>query len=260
MLITISRQFGAGGSEVARRVAEALEWRVVDNELIEQVAARAGLPAARVAERDERCPTFVERLARTLAAATPEVFPSSDAVHTMVDLPEAELVRITETVVREAAARGRVVVVGRAAPAVLERQANALHVKLVAPRAWRIEVAAARLGVPLAQAAAVLDDTDKMRARIQPRVLPAGLERPGALPHGAEHGGAGAGRGDGGGGGEGAGAGVGVKTERRKDGRTEGLHGAPSVFPSSVFPSFRHPNEIPPFPYPGSRRSGFIRV
>ena len=165
MLITISRQFGAGGSEVARRVAEALEWREVDNELIEQVAARAGLPAARVAERDERCPTFVERLARTLAAATPEVFPSSDAVHTMVDLPEADLVRITETVVREAAARGRVVVVGRAAPAVLERQANALHVRLVAPRAWRIEVAAARLGVPLAQAASVLDDTDKMRAR-----------------------------------------------------------------------------------------------
>ena len=165
MLITISRQFGAGGSEVARRVAEALEWRVVDNELIEQVAARAGLSADKVAARDERCPTFVERLARTLAAATPEVFPASDAIHTMVDLPEAELVRVTETVVREAAARGRVVVVGRAAPAVLERQANTLHVKLVAPRAWRIEVAAARLGVPLAQAAAVLDDTDKMRAR-----------------------------------------------------------------------------------------------
>jgi cytidylate kinase len=165
MLITISRQFGAGGSEVARRVAAALEWRVVDNELIEQVAARAGLPPERVAARDERCPTFVERLARTLASATPEVFPPADSVSTLVDLPEAELVRITETVVREVAARGRVVLVGRAAPAVLERQADALHVKLVAPRAWRIDVAAARLGVPPAQAAAVLDDTDKMRAR-----------------------------------------------------------------------------------------------
>ncbi len=165
MLITISRQFGAGGSEVARRVAEALEWRVVDNELIEQVAARAGLPAERVAARDERCPTFVERLARTLAAATPEVFPPADAIGTIVDLPEAELVRITEAVVREVAARGRVVLVGRGAPAVLERQADALHVKLVAPRAWRIGVAAARLGVSAGQAAAVLDDTDKMRAR-----------------------------------------------------------------------------------------------
>ena len=74
MLITVSRQFGAGGSEVARRVAAALGWRVVDNELIEAVAARAGLPPERVAEREERCATFVERLARTLAAGSPRSF------------------------------------------------------------------------------------------------------------------------------------------------------------------------------------------
>lgn len=165
MLITISRQFGAGGSEVARRVAAALGWRVVDNELVEQVAARAGLPPERVAAREERCPTFVERLARTLAAATPEVFPPPDTAGTMVDVPEAELVKITEAVVREIAARGRVVVVGRAAPAVLARQTDALHVRLVAPRAFRVQVAADRLGCAPAQAAAILDETDRMRAR-----------------------------------------------------------------------------------------------
>ena len=165
MLITISRQFGAGGSEVARRVAAALGWRVVDNELVEQVAARAGLPPERVAAREERCPTFVERLARTLAAATPEVFPPPDTAGTMVDVPEAELVKITEAVVREIAARGRVVVVGRAAPAVLARQTDALHVRLVAPRAFRVQLAADRLGCAPAQAAAILDETDRMRAR-----------------------------------------------------------------------------------------------
>jgi cytidylate kinase len=165
MLITVSRQFGAGGSEVARLVAAALGWRVVDNELVEQVAARAGLPPEQVAERQERCLTFVERLARTLAAATPEVFPPPDSAGAVVDLPEAELVRITETVVREVAAQGRVVLVGRAAPAVLARQTDALHVKLVAPRAFRIQVAAARLGYTPAQAATAVDDTDKMRAR-----------------------------------------------------------------------------------------------
>ena len=165
MLITISRQYGAGGSEVARRVAAALGWRVVDNELVEQVAARAGLPPERVAEREERVSTFVERLARTLAAATPEVFPPTDAAGVVVDLAEAELVKITEAVVSEIAAEGRVVLVGRAAPAVLARQTDALHVKLVAPRAFRIQVACTRLGCGAAQAAAILDDTDKMRAR-----------------------------------------------------------------------------------------------
>jgi cytidylate kinase len=165
MLITVSRQYGAGGSEVARRVAAALGWRVVDNELVEQVAVRAGLPPERVAEREERVSTFVERLARTLAAATPEVFPSTDSAGVVVELPEAELVKITEAVVREIAAEGRVVLVGRAAPAVLGRQTDALHVKLVAPRAFRIQVCCTRLGCTAAHAATVIDDADKMRAR-----------------------------------------------------------------------------------------------
>jgi cytidylate kinase len=165
MIITVSRQYGAGGSEVAKRVAAELGWRVVDNELIEQVAARAGLPAERVAEREERVPTFVERLARTLAAATPEVFPPPDSAGAIVDMPEADLVKVTEVVVGEIAARGRAVVVGRGAPAVLARERDALHVKLVAPRAFRIQVAAARLGCAAAKAASVLDETDKMRAR-----------------------------------------------------------------------------------------------
>ena len=164
MLITISRQFGAGGSEVARRVAESLDWHVVDNELVERVAARAGLPPEEVAEREERVPTFVERLARTLAAATPELFPSS---HTggLTPFEEADLVRITETVVAEIAERGNVVVVGRSAPAVLARRTDALHVKLVASKAYRTKVAAERLGVPLPKAAGILEETDRMRAR-----------------------------------------------------------------------------------------------
>jgi CMP/dCMP kinase len=165
MLITISRQFGAGGSEVAKRVAAALGWRVVDNELVEEVAARAGMPVTEVAEREERCATFVERLARALAVASPEVFPPPDTAGAMVEVPEADLVKITETVVAEIARRGRVVFVGRAATAVLSREADALHVRLVAPRGFRIKVAAARLGSTPEKAAAVLDETDKMRAR-----------------------------------------------------------------------------------------------
>ena len=165
MVITISRQYGAGGSEVARRVAEALGWRVVDNELVEAVAARAGVPANEVAEREERCATFVERLARALAVASPEVFPPPGSAGAMAEVPEADLVKITETVVGEIAVQGRVVLVGRAATAVLSREADALHVRLMAPRPFRIQVAAARLGCSAEKAAAVLDETDKMRAR-----------------------------------------------------------------------------------------------
>ena len=165
MLITISRQYGAGGSEVARLVAGALGWHVVDNELVEQVSARAGLPPEDVAEREERVPTFIERLARTLAAATPELFPAAGSGGTGSPLEEEDLVRITETVVAEIADRGRVVLVGRSAPAVLASRSDALNAKVVAPKAYRIEAAAKRLGVPVAKAAEILEDTDRMRGR-----------------------------------------------------------------------------------------------
>jgi cytidylate kinase len=165
MLITISRQYGAGGSEVARRVAGALDWRVVDNELVEQVAARAGLQPEEVAELEERVPTFVERLARTLAAATPELFPATPKARGCSPVEEADLVRITETVVAEIAEQGRVVLVGRSAPAVLGRRSDALHVKVVAPRPYRIDVASLRLKLPPSKAAEILDNTDKMRGR-----------------------------------------------------------------------------------------------
>jgi len=163
MIITISRQFGAGGSEVARRVAEALEWRVVDNELIDQVAQRAGLPAKEVARREERAPGFLERLSRALARSAPELFPKpADKVP---EPEEAELVRVTESVVAELAVQGRVVLVGRAGSAVLRGAHDALHVKLVAPVADRLQTAIARLQLDPREAEKVLQETDANRGR-----------------------------------------------------------------------------------------------
>ena len=165
MIITISRQFGAGGSEVARRVATELGWRVVDNELIDRVAARAGLPPEEVARKEERAPGFVERLARALARSAPELFPRQ--AEAAPEPEEAILVRVTETVVAEIAAEGRVVMVGRAAAAVLSGDHDALHVKLVAPEAFRLRTAGARLGTDPKETQRLLHDTDATRARYE---------------------------------------------------------------------------------------------
>src|SRR2546425_12759456 len=78
-VITITRQYASGGSEVARLVAGALGWTVIDNEFVDQVAERAGLPAAEVAQLEERAPGLLERLARTLAVASPAMFLASAA-------------------------------------------------------------------------------------------------------------------------------------------------------------------------------------
>ena len=162
MVITISRQYGAGGSEVAAKVAEALGWSVVDNELIEKVAARAGVSPAEVADREERVPGFIERLGRTLATASPELFPPPGG--TIEERTEEQLVRITEGVVAELAAQGKVVMVGRAAPAVLGDE-RALHVKLIAPLLFRVQRTVDRLGITAERARKIVDDMDGRRLR-----------------------------------------------------------------------------------------------
>ena len=79
--------------------------------------------------------------------------------------PELRLVRITESVVSDLAARGRVVMVGRAAPAVLSREGAAIHAKIVAPLEARIQRAIERLGVDPKEAARRAQEVDAQRQR-----------------------------------------------------------------------------------------------
>ena len=164
MLITVSREFGAGGSLVAAHAARALGWRLVDNDFVARVAARAGLPESTVALRDERAPGFREWLLRALSRAAPELFSPATA-SPPAELEEAALVRVTESVVADLAAEGRVVLVGRAAPAVLERKESALHVRVVAPKADRVRAVMARHSLGPADAQKLMEETDRHRQR-----------------------------------------------------------------------------------------------
>jgi cytidylate kinase len=164
MLITISREFGAGGSLVAEHAARALGWRLVDNDFVARVAARAGLPEAMVAMRDERAPGFKEWLLRALSRAAPELISPPSPLRP-AELEEAALVKVTESVVADLATEGRVILVGRAAPAVLARKEDALHARVVAPRADRIRAVMARQGLGPADAERLMDDTDENRRR-----------------------------------------------------------------------------------------------
>jgi cytidylate kinase len=162
MIVTISRQYGAGGSEVARMVGAALGWRVVDDEVIDRVAAEAGLPREEVAEKEERAPGFLERLTRALARAAPELFPRP--TERVPEPEEATIVKVTEKVVGQLAAGDHVVVVGRAAPAVLSHR-DAVHVKIVAPKPYRLEQVGKRSEISPAEALRALEESDAARWR-----------------------------------------------------------------------------------------------
>src|SRR5260370_22145150 len=119
-VITITRQYASGGSEIARLVAAALRWEVIDNEFVDEVARRAGLPAAEVAQREERAPGLLERLARTLSVASPELFMTATAVPPAAP-DEGTIVAVPGRGIAEAAAHGGAGVVGRGAQAPARR-------------------------------------------------------------------------------------------------------------------------------------------
>ncbi|HEY4305770.1 MAG TPA: cytidylate kinase-like family protein [Gemmatimonadaceae bacterium] len=128
-VITVSRMYGSSGSEIAERVAKALGWQFLDNDLIDAVAERAGLTKEEVAAREERVPSIVERLAEALALGSQEVLPPPSMAST-----DEHLVDMTRLVIEEAMQSGPTVFVGRGAQSLLANRDDALHVFCYAPK------------------------------------------------------------------------------------------------------------------------------
>jgi cytidylate kinase len=160
-IITVSRLFGSGGSEVAARVAKALEWSLLDNGVVDQVAARLGITPAQVAAREERVPSLVERITDALTLGSQEwITPMTAARRAPTD---EQLIEVTRHVLDEAISAGPLVVVGRGAQAMLAERTDAIHVFCFAPRAALIARVMERDRVGEAEAARLVDETNAHR-------------------------------------------------------------------------------------------------
>ena len=160
-IVTVSRQYGSGGSEVAERVARALGWKLYDNEVVEQVASRLRMTPAEVSAREERVPSLVERMASAMALGVPEVMP------TVADLAlqpsEERIMEVTKRVIEEAVLAGPAVLVGRGAQSMLASRADALHVYCYAPVEALESYAVTNLGVAREDAARVVAENNHHR-------------------------------------------------------------------------------------------------
>ena len=162
MIITISRMFGSGGSDVAARVARSLGWSLLDNAVVDEVAERLGVSRSEVSSLEERVPSLAERIATTMAMSTPEfVVPVSDAP--MTETAELRIVDATRRVMEEATLQGNAVLVGRGAQALLADRPDALHVFCYAPKRFLVEYAIAHRGVAPAKAEHEVDKVNRQR-------------------------------------------------------------------------------------------------
>jgi cytidylate kinase len=140
-VITISRQMGSLGDEVAAAVAQRLGYRVVARDLIYQAAQRAGAPEMALAEIDE-----LGLLGVTPSRQTRRAYQAA-----------------VRQVMEELAAAGDVVIVGRASSRVLAAYPGSLHVRVVASKATRVQRVAAAAGVTTEAALAQVEQSDRTR-------------------------------------------------------------------------------------------------
>src|SRR5208283_2994381 len=105
--ITITREYGAGGGEVAKRLAEALGWEVLDRELLHQAAQIEHVPDAELNRLDEKAVSMADRF----------------SLHP----PHQKYLHGLTEAARQAAQRGNVVLVGRGARHLLGEASGAFH-------------------------------------------------------------------------------------------------------------------------------------
>lgn len=162
MIITLSRQFGAGARTIGSALSQRLGYRLLDQEITRLVAEQLEAPEEQVALLEERLdPLGVRMLHSLAAAAVPE---AGLLVSTVPELNADEVGEATHEVIVDLASRESIVIVGRGARWILGDRPDALHVRLVAPLDVRVERIMAREGLDRRTAHQLACTTDRERA------------------------------------------------------------------------------------------------
>jgi cytidylate kinase len=152
----MSGNLASGAREVGQAVAQELGIDFVDQQLMVQASQRCGVSVGTVAEHDERRGSFRERLAgliRTVlersAASGADPLTGSTGLEAILSRTYADMaveepqlsdslyLETMTVLIRELAARGEVVILGRGSQMILADMPRALHVLCVAPRKLR---------------------------------------------------------------------------------------------------------------------------
>lgn len=146
---------------MAELVAKELGWTLLDNAVVDAVAARLGVSRDEVAARQERVPSLVERLAEAMSLGSQDwLAPLTGEKRAPTD---EQVIEMTHRIVEEAIARGPLVLVGRGAQEMLAERADALHVFCYAPRGALIARSMQRDKLDEQSAAKLVDDTNTHR-------------------------------------------------------------------------------------------------
>ena len=157
VIITIGRQFGSGGRHIGELVAEKLGVPFYDEKLISLAAEKSDLCKEAIKEADER---NASSLLYTLAMGSTAMLHSS---HYNMPIND-KLFLVQSDIIRDAAAKGGAVIVGRCADYILRDHPRMLSVFIYADNDFRIKNVAERGNISNTEAQSLISKTDRRRA------------------------------------------------------------------------------------------------
>jgi cytidylate kinase len=158
-IVTIEREYGSGGGEIAQLLATRLGWKLWDQLLTEEIARLAKCPKSVVEGREERTDSLYYRLFKSFLRGSYE---GSLNAHKLNEVDSECILKFTEQVVQDAAKTGNSVIVGRGSQHFLRNRPDALRVFLYAPRENKVRRLLAR-GKSEKDAQQLVDTVDRER-------------------------------------------------------------------------------------------------
>jgi cytidylate kinase len=173
-VITISKQHGAGGKDIALALARELGCEVVDKSLIIKVAQQARVGTDRVENFDQEHYSSIDKYLSGIFLANPALFgpgsfdfPATSSAGLMADqefFNAQKYLTLTQALIKELYQKGNVVLVGRGGQLLLADKNDCLHLRLCAPLEYRIRRVMEKAGVGEKEAGEKIHSRDKSRA------------------------------------------------------------------------------------------------
>jgi cytidylate kinase len=159
-VLTVEREYGCGGGDIARHVADRLGWALWDQALTTEIARLSHCDRSEVETREERVDPVSYRLFKSILRGS---FEGSVHVHRLQLLDADRIVRLTQELVQKASAAGDCVIVGRGSQHFLRDRSDTMRIFLYAPRSDKMRRLAAS-GMAEAEVQQLVDTVDNDRA------------------------------------------------------------------------------------------------
>ncbi len=122
--LTMSREYGSGGGDIASLIARELDWRLLDKDLITEISQMEKVPASEVAAFDEKVDPWIHRITRLVWGLGADGI-SAVAPVEMFDAEKAA--NLARRIIEEAYNIGKCVIVGRGAQCILRDKKDVYH-------------------------------------------------------------------------------------------------------------------------------------